>query len=258
MKLLFDIGNTRIKWACDTGSALLQPGELVHRGLTPAQAVAWVADFEPAEEITEVWAVNVAGVALENSLAEALKARFGLALQIAKTTESCGAVVNGYTSIEQLGVDRWAAIVGAWEHFRTSACVVDVGTAVTIDMVAANGQHRGGIILPGLALMAESLNRDTSDIEGFAGNSRGIVPGDDWFGSDTLSAVQRGAVFALRSAICQAVEQTAEQDGAAPLVVLTGGDAEALLPLLSMAGDGAELMPMLVLEGLRYLAAESE
>lgn len=251
MNLLFDIGNTRIKWACDTGSALLQPGELVHRGLTPEQAVAFVADLEPAEELTAIWAINVAGAALEKALTDALESRFGLSLQVAKTTRSCGEVVNGYTSIEQLGVDRWAAIVGAWEHFRTNVCVVDVGTAVTVDMVAANGQHRGGIILPGLALMAESLNRDTSDIEGFANNSQGIIPGDDWFGRDTLSAVQRGALFALRSVICQAVAQ----EGDKPLVVMTGGDAEALLPL---TGHEAELMPALVLEGLRYLAAESE
>lgn len=251
MNLLFDIGNTRIKWACDTGSALLQPGELVHRGLTPEQAVAFVADFEPAGELTAICAINVAGAALEKALTDALESRFGLSLQVAKTTRSCGEVVNGYTSIEQLGVDRWAAIVGAWKQFRTNVCVVDVGTAVTVDMVAANGQHRGGIILPGLALMAESLNRDTSDIEGFANNSQGIIPGDDWFGRDTLSAVQRGALFALRSVICQAVEQ----DGDKPLVVMTGGDAEALLPL---TGHEAELMPALVLEGLRYLAAESE
>lgn len=254
MNLLFDIGNTRIKWACDTGSELVRPGERVHRGLTPEQAVAFVADFEPAGEIAAVWAVNVAGLDLEKALTQALSDHFDLPLQVAKTTQSCGAVINGYTSIEQLGVDRWAAIVGAWEHFGTSVCVVDVGTAVTIDMVAANGQHRGGIILPGLALMAGSLNRDTSDIEGFASNSQGAVSTGDWFGRDTLSAVQRGALFALRAAISQAVEQTAQQEGDAPLVVLTGGDAEALLP---MADHAVELMPALVLEGLRYLAAET-
>jgi type III pantothenate kinase len=255
MKLLFDIGNTRIKWACDTGSELLHSGEFVHRGLTPEQAVAFIAEFEPAMNIKSAWAINVAGAELEHALAKALELRFGLALQIARTAKHCGEVINGYTAIEQLGADRWAAIVGAWQHFQRSVCVVDVGTAVTVDAVAADGQHHGGIILPGLALMAQSLNRDTSDIEGFASNSQGSIPGDDWFGRDTLSAVQRGALFALRSVICQAVKQMSAQDGVAPLVVLTGGDAEALMPLPDFS---VELMPMLVLEGLRYLAAETE
>jgi len=252
MKLLFDIGNTRIKWACDTGSELLYPGEVVHRGLAPEQAVRFVADLEMDMEV--VWAINVAGTALEEALAQALEARFGLSLRIVKTTERCGDVVNGYAAIEQLGTDRWAGIVGAWEHFRQSICVVDVGTAVTIDVVAANGQHQGGIILPGLALMTESLHRDTSDIEGYASNSQEGLSGNDWFGRDTQQAVQRGVLFALRSAIVQAAEATANPHEPPPLVVLTGGDAEVLLPL---PGHSAELVPMLVLEGLRHLAKDA-
>ncbi len=256
MKLLFDIGNTRIKWAYDTGSELLYPGEVVHRGIAPEQAVRFVAGLEkdPKIDLGAVWAINVAGTALEEALAQALESRFGLSLRIVKTSERCGEVVNGYTAIEQLGTDRWAAVVGAWELFRTSICVVDVGTAVTIDVVAANGQHRGGIILPGLALMTESLHRDTSDIEGFAHNSQGGLSGDDWFGRDTRQAVQRGALFALRSAIIQAAEATAAPHESPPLIILTGGDAEVLLPL---PGYSAELMPMLVLEGLRYLARDA-
>jgi type III pantothenate kinase len=255
MKLLFDIGNTRIKWACDTGSELLYPGELVHRGLTPEQAITFITEFEPELNVESAWAINVAGAELEHALAQALELRFGLELQVARTAKRCGEVINGYTAIEQLGADRWAAIVGAWKHFQRSVCVVDVGTAVTVDVVAANGGHQGGIILPGLVLMTESLNRDTSDIEGFSSESHEYIPGDDWLGRDTLSAVQSGAVFALRSVICQAVKQISEQDGAAPLVVLTGGDAKALLPLPDFA---VELMPMLVLEGLSYLTAETE
>ncbi len=255
MKLLFDIGNTRIKWAFDTGSELLYPGELVHRGLTPEQAVAFIADFKPANNIDSVWAINVAGVELEHALAKALESRFGLTLQLARTTKCCGEVINGYTAIEQLGADRWAVIVGAWQHFQRSVCVVDMGTAVTIDAVAANGRHQGGIILPGLALMTQSLNRDTSDIAGFASHSQGNITGDDWFGRDTFFSLQCGALFALRSVIFQALKQISEQDGITPLVVLTGGDAEDLMPLPDLE---VELMPMLVLEGLRYLAVEAE
>jgi type III pantothenate kinase len=206
---------------------------------------------EVAAQVTSAWAVNVGGRDVEDKLRELLRDKFGIELQLALTQPEFGAVINGYRSFEQLGADRWAAIIGAWEACRERVCVVDAGTAVTIDLVEADGRHRGGIILPGLQLMVAALNRDTSDIEGFANSSRGPVEGDDWFGLDTLSAVQRGARFALRAAINSA----AGANGDEPLrLVITGGDAAKLLPL---GGREVEHRPALVLEGLGYIADAS-
>jgi type III pantothenate kinase len=256
MNLLFDIGNTRIKWAFDLNNELQSSGEVLHRGRVPAEVVSFVADMElpAAAQVEAVWAINVAGAAIEVALAAAIQARFGVELRVAKTTQRCGAVVNGYTAIEQLGADRWAALVGAWQHFREAVCVVDAGTAVTIDLVGKDGRHCGGIILPGLELMTSSLNRDTSDIEGFASNSVGLSESDIWYGHDTLSAVQRGALFAIRAAIAKAVEGFTLPDEARPLLVLTGGDAKRVLPLSDYA---VQERPMLVLEGLRCLAGDT-
>ena len=101
--------------------------------------------------------------------------------------------------------------------------------------------------------MAGALDRETSDIEGFA--SRGAPPltGDVWCGSDTRSAVQLGALFTLRAAVSEAARRIAGPGTEHPAVVLTGGDAESLLPVPGCAPD---VRPMLVLEGLRYLVAE--
>ena len=248
-RLLLDIGNTRIKWALDSDGRLSDCGETVHRGRPRPAAVDFVAGLAAAPD--HIYAVNVGGAELGELLAKAVEERFGLPLEFVRTTASCGDVSNGYRSIEQLGADRWAALVGAWYRCRRQAVVVDAGTAVTIDLVAAAGDHLGGIIVPGLELMRASLRSDTSDIGGFAANSAGPLPGNQWYGRVTLSAVQRGTLFSLRAVIEQAVDAFAA-GGDTPAVVLTGGDAEALLPLLDFP---VEHRPWLVLEGLRHLVA---
>jgi type III pantothenate kinase len=245
-QLLIDVGNTRIKWAYDTGAELVAPGELVHRG-NSAAVTQFVAQL--VGEPTAIYALNVAGPDLERSLQEALAGRFEQALQMVRTSAACGSVSNAYTSIEQLGVDRWAALVGAWFNCGRAAVVADVGTALTIDLVAADGAHRGGIIVPGLDLMRAALDSDTSDIGELVSQSKGPVPGTDWYGRDTLSAVQRGAVFSARAVIEQAVVEFSAVE-AEPRVFLTGGDAALLQPMLSMPVDHR---PNLVLEGLRRL-----
>jgi type III pantothenate kinase len=245
MKLLFDIGNTRIKWAYDSGSELLYAGEVTHRGSSVEDVSQVIAALEhPADEI---WAVNVAGDELAKVFTTAIIKRFGASPYFVRTAHRYGEVVNGYEDVSQHGVDRWAAVVGAWYQYRSNVCVVDVGTAMTIDLVRADGQHEGGFILPGTRLMTTALHRDTSDIEAFSGRRKSFEQ-ERWCGNDTLSAVQLGAVFALRAA----VTESARMLGKETRVVLTGGDADALLPL---SGIEYETRPLLVLEGLQRLAA---
>ena len=188
----------------------------------------------------------------ETLLTAALADRFRVTLNILRTSVSCGEVVNGYKSIEQLGADRWAAIVGAWNICHGPVCVVDAGTAVTIDVIAERGQHKGGIIIPGFYLLRAALNQETSDINDFAGKGKDANAGSAWYGRDTRSAVEKGILFMLKATIDAAISELSV-DGQTPALLLSGGDAEILGPLLSHT---AEQRPLLVLEGLRHLAAE--
>ena len=247
MKLLIDIGNTRIKWGYDTGRDISDTGSIMHRGVAPENAMQFIAGLR--NDVDSVGVVNVAGILMADALIIAIRQRFDVLPEFVRTTGHCAGVSNGYQAVEQLGADRWAAIVGAWDEFRSDVCVVDAGTAVTIDLVNNHGSHLGGMILPGLGLMAASLNNDTSDIQGFAQAPTGLVGDADWYGRDTASAVQRGAHFALRAAIMEA----ARLHGSKTRLVITGGDADRLLPL----GDcRVELRPDLVLFGLRQLLKE--
>jgi type III pantothenate kinase len=251
MKLLLDIGNTRIKWAFDNGSDLVSAGEAVHRGQPEACAIDFIEALQLVPE--SAFAINVAGAELAAAIANKLKARFGIELSMVRTAEHFGPVVNGYSATGQLGADRWAAIVGAWQFYRQSVCIVDAGTAVTLDAVTQDGRHQGGVIMPGLALMHASLNNDTSDIVGFIEQSDEPLAGDEWFGTDTRSAVERGVVFMLSAAIDKAVAEIAKT-GEMPVIILTGGDAETIGPLIA---HPVVYRPLLVLEGLRHLASES-
>ena len=250
MKLLIDIGNTRLKWAYEEKGQLLFPGNLVHRGAATEQIASFVATLEQVPDSAA--ALNVAGSDVENVLRHLIHDRFGIDLQLVRTQPRFGEVINGYSAFEQLGADRWAAIVGAWQLRRRALCIVDAGTAVTIDLIAGSGRHQGGVIVPGLDLMRSSLLRDTSDIDAFARQSSGQLP-DGWLGKDTRSAVERGVLLMLCATIDRTVSSMAENN-APPHIMLTGGDAPLVGPLLSYP---VEQYPLLVLEGLRRLAAES-
>jgi len=252
MKLLLDIGNTRIKWAYQNGDCLEQPGEFLHRGKTLNDVRAKLQQLPVQPQQAAL--VNVAGPELEDAIVDTLAARFGVATVRVRSASTWGDVVNGYADPAQLGADRWAAVVGAWQQYRSDVCVVDAGTAVTVDLVRADGQHLGGVILAGRQLARQVLGVGTADIAAFSAAAAG--PGErDWFGRSTHEAVERGAIFSL----CATIERAAaefpgrrEQQSAAPHVVLTGGDADILGSGLTI---GADTRPLLVLEGLAYLAS---
>ncbi len=249
MRLLFDIGNTRVKWACLSDGELLPGGEFVHRNAAAGEIAAAVAAL-PAGA-TAAAGVNVGGGAVADAVAEALQRSQGIAIHWQRTAAGWRGLRNGYADPGQLGVDRWAAMAAAWHGSDRDVCLVDAGTAVTIDLVRRDGSHLGGVILPGLGLMQSSLIGETADIGGFAAGAAG--PGDpDWFGRSTREAVSRGAVFSLVAAIRAAV--AAFPGGADPRLVLTGGDAARLAPRL---GNSAELRPLLVLEGLALLSGDA-
>ena len=250
MKLLLDIGNTRIKWAYLADGGLQQGGDQVHRG-QPEGAVRQLLEQLP-ETPEQAAAVNVAGAGLESMLAESLQQILGVELQCLRTAEKWGELRNGYTDHTQLGADRWAAMAGAWQQYQGDCCVVDAGTAVTIDWVRGDGQHLGGFILPGRQLAQAALRGETADIANFA--ARHSDPADGTGpGQSTRDAIARGADYSLCAAIDRAVQDIPGCAGLAaePLLILTGGDAENLQPGLA---SQAQLRPQLVLEGVACLA----
>ena len=260
MRLLLDIGNTRIKWALQRAGAgqaefliwgdLLRtnPSDEVVSNLCAAVGEALASKAGDSDVgLTRVAAVNVGGKPFGSALAAGLQAHFGLSPLFIKSQSEAFGLRNGYVDISQLGVDRWVAMLAVAEPDGRDCCIVDAGTAVTIDYVDAGLVHQGGIIFPGLHLMRHALFAGTGDIENFA--IQAAAPENvALLGKATDAAVRFGAL----QATVGAVQRVMDSGSATCRLVVTGGDAPQLLPLL--ANYNPDYRPLLVLEGVSRLA----
>ena len=178
--------------------------------------------------------------------AKRLGARFASAFDLrpefAESTAELAGVTCGYENPALLGVDRWLAVVAAWNMARQPAVVADVGTAATLDFVTRDGRHTGGYIVPGLGMMAVALARDTARVQVAGDRAPELLPG-----RDTAQAVRRGTTAMLLSFVEWSVARFSAADGEAPVVFLTGGDADDLAARPSFP---VRVEPDLVLDGL--------
>jgi type III pantothenate kinase len=155
-------------------------------------------------------------------------------------------ITTDYLDPWRLGVDRFVGAIGA-HHLASGqpVCVVNVGTAMTLDLVDGRGRHRGGAIIPGPALMIDSLLRQTNGIRRRANGGRKGVAG--LFARTTRTAIGQGALYAAAATVDRAIEEAQALLGSKPLVLLTGGGAPAIRPLVR---NTAVSLPELVLHGL--------
>jgi type III pantothenate kinase len=243
MLLLFDLGNSRCKWASADGA--LHAGEPVEYGADFTRKLAGV--LAGATRPTRALAVSVADDTTTKQLADWLHEHFGVTLERMTARESQCGVTNRYTNPAQLGADRWAALIGARGRTSRAVCVVNCGTAVTIDAMDSAGVFQGGVILPGLATQRASLLQRTHGIRESDGQ------GESCLARNTADAVAAGTLHGLAGAIERVLVEQARALNALPKVFLAGGDAGLLSPLLK---HEHELTPHLVLEGLQRMAAE--
>lgn len=226
-RLLVDIGNTRVKYSRDQ----------------PVLSVLSVVSVEnlPVADICELRVASVAGLTDElNTLA----LRHNCSLKIAKVRRYCHGLQIAYPDERRLGVDRWLAMLAVWYEKREAFCVIDIGTAITVDYVDDNGCHQGGYIVPGYELMQRSLGLHTHQV-GYApiveSGSLSLSPG-----KDTESCVQAGLARMIRAFIADIVSTLPE----GKLCLLTGGGSSCIP--MNAAFDRVIRDESLVLRGLRY------
>lgn len=245
MKLLLDLGNTRIKWVLQLqAQGWLSRGALDwHEDIADRLALAW-AELPSPELVVAASVVDERREALLNTLSERL---FGRTPVWVRTPERACGVVNAYAEPRKLGVDRFLAMVAALANHHSDCILVGVGTALTLDALAADGQHLGGLIAPGPQLMQQSLVSATSQV-------RLDRPGDivDW-ADNTADAVASGCWHAAAALVERFVTRVTPHLGTSPTVIIGGGDAARLMPLLSVP---SQLNQNGVLGGLAIWAKE--
>ena len=238
MKLVVDVGNSRVKWAGFDNNLLVNSQSVAMQG-----DIEFLLDYHwgSISRPEAVLVSNVAGKDTERGLQTWVQKNWGIDPTFFRSTPAYRGIVNEYARPEQLGCDRWAALIGArslQEH--GSLCVVDCGTAITVDALTTDDRFIGGIIFPGIDLIKNSLLEGTSDVT----ESRAEFK--QAFGTTTAEGVSGGSFIGVAGAIDRVLhEMCAILDD--PKLYITGGDAPLLLPLLTRS---LEYEPDLVLLGL--------
>jgi len=241
--LLVDVGNTRIKWAMWSQGRLSQQRAEPHAGWRQADFARRL--FSAKSAPARIIVASVAGSRIERALVRAASRALHVKPELLRTTRQAGGVTTRYVDPWRLGVDRFMAAIGAhWLAGARPACVVNVGTAVTIDLIDGRGVHRGGVIVPGPELMVRSLLSSTAGIERRAWEPRTAARDArasrsasrpqriSLFARNTRSAIEQGAAYAVAAVIDRAVSEAAWVLHGRPLVLLSGGAAVRVEPLV--------------------------
>ncbi len=256
-RLLVDAGNTRVKWVwVDAGGAVTtidaaqQHAEAYAAHELPQDGVVRVLlRLLTLREPVQVVLVHVLGEALSAAL-RALFAQRRCLFFLVNTEAARYGIRSAYTHPAHLGADRWVALVAAQFIAQARpAIVIDCGTAVTVDALTAEGQHPGGLILPGLDLLSDALLRRTQAPQMASSDfTRPVI-----LAQDTAKGIGSGCLFTLVGAIEGICRRMRKRLSGEPVYILCGGDAVRIHPHLD---DHYQLEPALVMTGLWLIAEQ--
>lgn len=224
MILELDCGNSFIKWR------VLDPAG---QGGILGAGIATEADGLLAEllslpvTIYKCRLVSVRSDSETDLLVGAIARSLGVEVLCAAPSEKLGGVTNGYKDFQRLGLDRWLAIVGAYQLCHGPCVVIDLGTAVTVDLIDESGKHLGGYIAPGMSLLTAQLRTHTKRILYDEQEAKAALS-DVAPGRSTSEAVERGCLKMLHSYIESQIDSAAHYLGGQPEVFVTGGDVSLL------------------------------
>jgi type III pantothenate kinase len=247
MYLLIDIGNSRLKWN------LYDPEK--SRFLASARGESW-DNNNLSQLINDCWTAlptisaalvaSVAGDHADSVIAQWLHNHAAVNAEFIRSPRQAFGVTNAYENPPQLGVDRWLAMVAATRLAPSQpVCVVDCGTAITIDSVDGNGGHLGGTIIPGRAAMRTVLARAPGVALSHQLSQRNM------FGKNTNDGLNNGIFYAVVAYINFAAGEIEKSLQQPVYKIITGGDANNIQPHLM---HSFRHEPDLVLQGLALYA----
>ncbi len=241
MILLIDSGNSRLKWAIFRNGKLENCHSLNNQELNIDKLIDAWKNLPIPKQLAIACVSSRPLLDLVQTVATKLWSSITI-IQVKSESHAFG-VHNAYLQPEKLGVDRWLALIAVRNHYQKAACIIDCGTAITIDFINADGKHQGGMISPGLSLMKKSLATNTNLI---AYNEASYDIGPANF---TEAAIYNGTL----SAATGLIEHVLNKQDPLLAVILTGGDASVIAEQLSIK---AIINLNLVLHGLAVVASK--
>ncbi len=250
MKLLLDLGNTRCKYA------VLEEGRVKKHGIqnySPFGKIYGVKSL--CDQYGEAEGVVISSVLSKstNSQIQETLANSGVRnIFFLKSEENSFGVKLAYIDPSAMGVDRVAALIAVNEMYSGNSCVIDCGTAVTIDALDAEGNHRGGVILPGVVGMRKALLNDTK-----------IKVNDEKvefnvMSNTTEAAIHTGSICAVAGGVDYVINRMVSDYDSFDQIVCTGGGTEQVQEYLSEIHSAKKIhfVDTLVLDGLRVVARD--
>jgi type III pantothenate kinase len=249
MILAIDAGNSRVKWGWLETEGDGPQSEWRWSSVATVSLIEFAATSDHVnpfsvthEDPESIVISNVAGDGAHQLLVNWTSIFDAEPLWLRGEARRCG-VESRYERPEQLGPDRWAALVAARGLHNGACLVVNAGTATTVDMLAADGTFLGGAILPGVELMRFVLHEHTGRLPIQEGQFRDAP-------RNTVDAIETGCRHAQAGAI-ERMYRAFREIEANPLCIVSGGAGRALSDQISAPRRHVE---NLVLDGLARIA----
>ena len=240
MILEVDAGNTRIKWRVFLDDIVQSRGVVANEDIE-----SWLRKLDQTPLLDKIRMSSVSDRSIVKRIALYSSQRKCLFFEAKSEKETAG-VFCGYADPSTMGVDRWMAIVAAYNRFRLPCVIVDAGSAITLDVVDGSGQHLGGYIMPGLEMVQKALLAGTKNVSIKLLDMRHsgcLLPGQS-----TQQCVVRGQLLMLKSMV-ESIAESIQDQKMATQIILTGGNGEQLATIFD---DLVYFEPELVLDGLKF------
>lgn len=224
-----DVGNTRIKWRWQENlKECSEVANFKEGAVASNESPEFIKQYFQKELLgVSVTRVRIASV-IKNNLLERLQeiclSLWQVEPELAEVKDVCAGVQQGYEDYSRLGVDRWLAVLAAYNRFNSACLVVSCGTAITADFVDSQGVHHGGYIVPGLHLMRQSLFGGTDGVK----VSRDHVNESLKLGKNTEEAVNHGMLQMVAGFVERTLADISSKSNESSDVklVICGGDGE--------------------------------
>ena len=246
MNLLIDIGNSRLKWATldDNGRSDSQFFERKTTGMKTQFNKSW----KSLKNVDAIWVSNVGGDKVAAQLSEWTEKNWQITPNFVRAEAKRFGVSNAYDKPESLGADRWLSMLAIRKNLQKACCIIDCGTAITVDVISAKGQHLGGFILPGLGLMRTTLATGT---DALTENTDDVA--FNLLATNTYSAIQAGTLYSITATLENLIRDLQQNFDNEVVFAISGGDADAIQRLLP---ETVKADIDLVLKGLQQYAKQ--
>ena len=248
MLLVFDIGNTNTVMGIYDGEKLVNQWRLTSKKQTSDEVGFMVLGLLSASGIAKE---NIKGAifgsvvpSLDEMFREGVRKYVGLECIRVSTKLNTGLKIK-MKNPTGLGADRLLNAVAGIEKYGTPLIVVDLGTAITFDVISEDGAYLGGVISPGMELGMESLFSRTAKLPQIE-----LVAPENYIGGNIVEAIQSGLIYGTVGMVDKVIKGIFKELGGPCRVVATGGHA----PIIAKYSNRVDSVdPWLTLDGLRIL-----